>query len=202
MASLFLSGFMGTGKSTLGPLVAARLGLRFVDVDALVASRAGRSAAELLRSDERAFRALEESIVVELASASEGSVVSLGGGSVVSSRARSALLDGGVLVTLRASEATILERTASRVKPARCTGRPSASSCQPSASSVCARFRNSAARITRPSLDPALDATLDTALAPSSRSRVAAACSRAASRRSRRAPSVSTPRGCGVWSAT
>lgn len=115
MASLFLSGFMGTGKSTLGPLVAARLGLRFVDVDALVASRAGRSAAELLRSDERAFRALEESIVVELASASEGSVVSLGGGSVVSSRARSALLDGGVLVTLRASEATILERTASRV---------------------------------------------------------------------------------------
>jgi len=114
MPSLFLSGFMGTGKSTLGPLVADRLSLPFVDVDRVLAERGGRPPGEQLRADERAFRALEEEVVIELA-AGEPKVVALGGGSVVSRRARAVLLERGVVVTLRASEATLVARTAARV---------------------------------------------------------------------------------------
>lgn len=114
MPSLFLSGFMGTGKSTLAPLVADRLGLSFVDVDRVLEARGGASPAELLRRDERGFRALEEVVVRELAESREDKVVALGGGSVVSRSTRSLLLDRGVVVTLRASEKSIVGRTASR----------------------------------------------------------------------------------------
>lgn len=114
MPRLFLSGFMGTGKSTLGPLVAQRLGVPFVDADALVAQRGGRPVADLLRADERAFRALEESVVLELVASTTPQVVALGGGAVVSTRSRRAVLEGHVLVTLRASADAILARTADK----------------------------------------------------------------------------------------
>ena len=115
MPSLFLSGFMGTGKSTLGPLVAGRLGLPFVDADALVAKRGGRSVPELLRGDERAFRALEEAVVLELVASPLDQVVSLGGGALVSTRSRRAALKDGVVVTLRASADAIVARTSHTV---------------------------------------------------------------------------------------
>ncbi len=111
MGSLFLSGFMGTGKSTLGPRVAAKLGLPFVDTDALVATRGGRTVADLLRADERAFRALEEAVVLELVASPVAQVVALGGGALVSRRSRRAALGAGVVVTLRASSEAIVART-------------------------------------------------------------------------------------------
>ena len=51
MKSLLLNGFMGTGKSTVGPLLAARLGLPFVDTDEIVATVAGASVAEIFRRE-------------------------------------------------------------------------------------------------------------------------------------------------------
>ena len=58
MASVVLTGFMGTGKSTVGRLLAERLGLEFVDTDELIVSRDGRAIAEIFREEgQAAFRA-------------------------------------------------------------------------------------------------------------------------------------------------
>lgn len=111
MKTLFLSGFMGTGKSTLGPLVADKLGLPFVDADAVVAARGGRPVADLLRADERAFRALEAEVVKELAARGEAAVVALGGGALATTDTRRFVLAKGIVVTLRASLDAILART-------------------------------------------------------------------------------------------
>lgn len=59
-ARIFLTGLSGAGKSTVGRLLAERLGWQFLDTDALVEEAAGRSVAAIFRDEgEAAFRALE-----------------------------------------------------------------------------------------------------------------------------------------------
>lgn len=78
---IVLVGFMGAGKSTVGPLLAERLEVEFVDVDAEVERRAGRSIPSLFeRGEEPTFRALEREVVAELVSGGEPAVISTGGG--------------------------------------------------------------------------------------------------------------------------
>ena len=65
---------MGTGKSTAGRLVAARLGLAFVDTDAVIEARAGRTIADIFAQEgEPAFRALEAAVCQEVAAGREQS---------------------------------------------------------------------------------------------------------------------------------
>lgn len=79
MTALALIGAPGSGKSTVGPLLAARLGVPFVDVDAVIESRQGREIRDIFADDgEPAFRILERDVTLELL-AGDG-VVSLGGG--------------------------------------------------------------------------------------------------------------------------
>jgi len=81
---IFLLGFMGSGKSTVGQMLAARLDRPFVDLDDRIANRAGRSIAEIFRQQgEPAFRAIETRELSELLAELRGSpgvVVALGGG--------------------------------------------------------------------------------------------------------------------------
>src|ERR1700692_4447599 len=54
---IVLTGFMGSGKSTVGPLVAAQLGWRFIDIDNVIEAEAGSAIAELFaRNGEQALR--------------------------------------------------------------------------------------------------------------------------------------------------
>ncbi|HBY98246.1 MAG TPA: 3-dehydroquinate synthase [Chloroflexi bacterium] len=100
--NIVITGFMGTGKSTVGPRVAAALGRQFVDLDALIVARAGREIAQIFADDGVvAFRQLEAAAVDEVA-AQRGLVVATGGGSLVSARNRRALASSGILVCLRA----------------------------------------------------------------------------------------------------
>ncbi len=74
---IVLTGFMGSGKSTVGPLLAARLGWRFADVDDVIEAEAGVTIAELFaRHGEPAFRLREHETILRLAAgdghASEG----------------------------------------------------------------------------------------------------------------------------------
>ena len=77
---IVLVGFMGAGKTTVGRLVAERLGLPFVDTDLAVEARERRSVREVFATDgEEAFRDLEQRVVAEVL-AGPVAVVSLGGG--------------------------------------------------------------------------------------------------------------------------
>lgn len=89
--AVVLVGPPGAGKSTVGELLAQRLGVEFADVDELVVSRAGRSVADIFAEDgEAAFRERETETVAE-ALASHRGVLALGGGAVLSDRTRAAL---------------------------------------------------------------------------------------------------------------
>jgi shikimate kinase/3-dehydroquinate synthase len=106
-----LSGFMATGKSTLGPLVAARLGRQFVDTDATIENETGRSVPELWKTEgEAKFRAREAELVERLVREGDAKVLALGGGAVTQPRTRRLVVDQGLVVTLRASPEAIVAR--------------------------------------------------------------------------------------------
>jgi shikimate kinase/3-dehydroquinate synthase len=90
MSDIVIVGAPGSGKSTIGVLLAERLGIPFTDVDAVIEAEAGRSIAEIFAEDgEPAFRALEEATTKRLLA--RPGVLSLGGGAVLSAATRAAL---------------------------------------------------------------------------------------------------------------
>ncbi|MDQ3886982.1 MAG: shikimate kinase, partial [Actinomycetota bacterium] len=89
--SVVLVGPPGAGKSTVGALLADRLGVEFTDADTLIVARAGRSVSDIFTTDgESVFRALEEEVVADALGTHSG-VLALGGGAVLSERTRAAL---------------------------------------------------------------------------------------------------------------
>ncbi|MDH3606220.1 MAG: shikimate kinase [Acidimicrobiia bacterium] len=108
--NLWLIGMMGSGKTTVGRLAAANSGLPFRDVDLIVQERLQRSIAELWEAGgEDAFRAIESTVVEELAGAA-GAVVSTGGGAVLNLANRNAMRRSGTVVWLTASPAVLASR--------------------------------------------------------------------------------------------
>jgi shikimate kinase len=102
-------GMPASGKSTVGSHVAEALGVPFHDADDVIEARTGKLIREIFSDDgEDAFRALEEQVVLELLASDDG-VVSLGGGSVLSSTIRSAL-KGLPVVWLEVGVATATRR--------------------------------------------------------------------------------------------
>ena len=109
---LFLVGYRATGKTTVGRLIAERLGVGFVDADASIERLAGKSVREIFRDDgESTFRDCESAVLWDLATAHEwaGHVVSTGGGVVLRPENR-AVLRTGFVVRLTASAAAIHAR--------------------------------------------------------------------------------------------
>ena len=109
---IVLTGFMGSGKTTVGPLVAAQLGWSFVDVDDVIEAEAGAPIAEIFaRHGEAAFREREHAAIARLA-AGEGLVLALGGGAIEHPATRSLLLTapGTLMVHLQVELATTLAR--------------------------------------------------------------------------------------------
>ncbi len=107
-------GLMGCGKSTVGRLVAERLGWGFVDVDDLIESSTGCTVAELWeQGGEDAFRPLEQSIVVDVLEAFDHSVLATPGEVVLDREAVQAIETGDVVaVYLRAEPDVLAERIA------------------------------------------------------------------------------------------
>ena len=101
-ANIVLTGFMGTGKSTVGRLVAERLGRRFVDTDALIESRHGAIPRLFAEHGEDHFRRLERDVAAELA-ATSGLVVATGGRTMLDSANQATLGASGTVVCLAAS---------------------------------------------------------------------------------------------------
>jgi shikimate kinase len=110
MSHIFLVGFMGAGKSTVGRMVADRLSLPFADLDEMVEQAAGRTVAQIWSgSGEAAFRTAESTALASLAPA-EPSVVACGGGVVLADANRAALKSLGHVVYLTVSAEEALAR--------------------------------------------------------------------------------------------
>lgn len=107
---LWLVGMMGSGKSTVGSRVAARLDLDFVDTDQLVAAVTESTITDLWTSrGEESFRRLESQMVAS-AAAGEPVVVATGGGVVLDEANIVAMRDSGLVVWLKASPEALARR--------------------------------------------------------------------------------------------
>ena len=115
---LALAGFMGSGKTTAGAAVAARLGRRFVDLDGEVEARAGAAIAELFAArGESGFRQVEEAVAHDVLRDSEPVVVALGGGAVLSERTRGDLASRAFTVFLDVDPETAWQRVGGTDRP-------------------------------------------------------------------------------------
>ena len=116
--NLYLVGFMGTGKTTVGRAVAMRLGFQAMDSDHEIEREQGRTVAQIFAGEgEAAFRALERGFI-ERGHPDRGMVVACGGGLVVQPGMSELLRARGVVICLHATLDTILQRTAqARTRP-------------------------------------------------------------------------------------
>lgn len=111
MNHVVLIGMMGAGKTTVGRVVAQRLGRPFHDSDEAVEARTGRTVAELFaEGGEQAFRAVEAEVLRDLLAAEEPAVIAAAGGTVLDAGNRAALRDAGTVVWLRAEPVLLAER--------------------------------------------------------------------------------------------
>jgi shikimate kinase len=117
-APIFLIGFMGSGKTTVGGLLAKRLGWSFADLDDLIVRSAGLTVAEIFaREGEEGFRR-RETEAVRVAAAGRHAVVATGGGAACREENLSLMLTSGRVVALAVSAAEAVRRAGSR------SGRP------------------------------------------------------------------------------
>jgi shikimate kinase len=109
--NIVLIGFMGSGKSTSGRILAASLGWKFIDTDALITTEAGLPVREIFaRHGEAYFRALEQEAVARAVTFSRA-VIATGGGAVLSPVNVQRLQQGNKVVWLQVELATALART-------------------------------------------------------------------------------------------
>jgi len=111
---IFLVGFMGCGKSSVGLALATLLGVDFVDLDELVSRDSGRSVSAIFEEEgEAAFRARERSSLLALEPRlSAGAVVATGGGAYIDERSRAWMSAQGQTVWLDATLDAIERRIA------------------------------------------------------------------------------------------
>src|SRR5262245_26888931 len=108
--NIILIGFMGAGKSTIGRLLARRLGRCFVETDDVITAREGRSIPEIFRVDgEARFRELESEALESLALKS-GDVIATGGGLPCRDGRMAQLRDLGTVIWLKGDLSVALER--------------------------------------------------------------------------------------------
>lgn len=111
--NIILTGFMATGKSSVGKELAARLGYEFVDLDPLIEAEAKMPIAQIFATQgEDRFRAMERRMV-EQAARRDACVIATGGGAIVNPRNLEALKRSGVVIALTAKPETILARVGS-----------------------------------------------------------------------------------------
>ena len=126
MQRIVLTGFMGSGKSTVGRLLAATLGWRFLDLDTVIEHRTGRTVPEIFADNGEAhFRELEaEALTATLAE--QNVVIALGGGApeILANRELLAATPATAVVYLAAPFATLYDRCVQQALDPAATARP------------------------------------------------------------------------------
>ncbi|MCU6498187.1 bifunctional shikimate kinase/3-dehydroquinate synthase AroKB [Rugamonas sp. A1-17] len=112
MPNVFLVGLMGAGKTTIGRILARKLGLRFIDSDHEIEARTGASIPWIFEIEgEQSFRRREADVIREL-TAQQELVLATGGGAILNADSRAYLKSRGTVIYLRATVNSILQRTA------------------------------------------------------------------------------------------
>lgn len=101
---------MGTGKSTVGALVAAETGMKMVDLDEQIVQKAGLSIPDIFASKGEAYFRELESVLLSSVLRQSGIVLSTGGGAVLREANRMAMLRGGTVFALRATAEELIAR--------------------------------------------------------------------------------------------
>lgn len=108
--NLFLLGYMGCGKTTLGTQVARKLQMEFLDLDQLITQREGMSVSAIFeQKGEAAFRELETKYIEEACSA-DGRVIALGGGAPCIEGVMETINENGISVYLKCHVETLVNR--------------------------------------------------------------------------------------------
>lgn len=109
-ANIALVGFMGTGKSTVGQLVASMLHFRFLDTDSMIEGMAGRKISDIFAAEgEARFREYEQQVVQKLETI-ENTVIATGGGLIANAANLANLRQHALVVCLWATPETIMKR--------------------------------------------------------------------------------------------
>ncbi len=110
MRNIILTGFMGTGKSTIGQMVATRLGREFVDMDTVIEAREGRPISRIFAEDGEAyFRQVEAKLCRELAGQA-GLVIATGGGALVAEQNLRVMEKTGLVICLDCEPEVLWQR--------------------------------------------------------------------------------------------
>ncbi len=116
-ARVLLIGMMGSGKSTIGTLLASRLGARYIDNDSLLQARTGREAVQIIGRDGPAALRSAETATLDAALAMTGhsrrrvdAVIGVAAGSILDPAARAEMQTAGFVVWLRARPETLVRR--------------------------------------------------------------------------------------------
>ncbi|MEM7115441.1 MAG: shikimate kinase [Chloroflexota bacterium] len=107
--NIVLTGFMGTGKTTVGKLLAGTLDYQFIDTDVIIEQRHGPIATIFAEQGEAAFRQMERAVAAELAQ-EQGLVIATGGRLMLDAENARLLGSSGSIFCLTATPAEILER--------------------------------------------------------------------------------------------
>lgn len=106
----YLAGFMGSGKSTIGPIVANSLGWNFADLDLVIEQRLGKKIATIFsEKGEPEFRKLEREVLKDI-SEGENLIISLGGGTIVDQKNINFMKSKGKIIFLEASPEAFYKR--------------------------------------------------------------------------------------------
>jgi shikimate kinase len=112
--NIFLIGFSGSGKSTIGPLIAKELHYEFFDTDSMIEKVSGKSINDIFLNDgEPAFRKLESASIKKIGKDKVfNKVIALGGGAFESDQNRKLILETGIVVYLKCTPELIIKRLA------------------------------------------------------------------------------------------
>jgi shikimate kinase len=116
MKNVVLIGFMGTGKSTIGRLLANRLNRRFVDTDKEIERITGKTTARLISSHGMVRFRSEEALLVKKLVKEKGLVIATGGGTLLNEENYQLLGENGIFIGLSASHEVIYNRVKRKKK--------------------------------------------------------------------------------------
>ena len=107
---IFLAGFMGSGKSTIGPILANVLGWNFFDLDRVIESKQSKKVVDIFaEKGEAGFRLLEREVLQEIAKG-ENVIIALGGGTIADQKNINFMKKKGKIVFLEASPESFYQR--------------------------------------------------------------------------------------------